>query len=74
MSENAKRAIVFLLFAVGLILLIVGTTTSAYAFWTGVIVFHCFLFCSIALRKLWGVKRSYLFGSIPLKRLWGLKK
>ena len=69
MSDNAKRAVLFLLFAAGLIFLIVGWTTSAYAFWTGVIVFHCFLFGSMALRKLWGLKRSYLFDSIPLKRL-----
>ena len=74
MSYNTKQAIVFLLFAVGLIILIVGWTTSAYAFWLGVIIFHGFLFSSIALRKLWRIKRSLLFGNIPLGRLWGLRE
>ena len=57
MTENAKRAILFLLFAVGLILLIVGATTSAYSTITGVIIFLCFLFGSEVLRRWWGLKR-----------------
>jgi len=58
MSENAKRAIAWLIFAVGLILGIVGWTTPAYASMTGTIIFLCFLFASIALRILWGLKRK----------------
>lgn len=58
MSINAKRAVTFILFAIGLILLIVGATTSAYATMTGVIIFLCCLFGSIALRILWGLKRE----------------
>lgn len=57
MTENAQRAILFLLFAVGLILLIVGATTSAYSTITGVIIFLCFLFGSAALGRWWGLKR-----------------
>ena len=57
MTENAKRAILFLLFAVGLILLIVGATTAAYSTITGVIIFLCFLFSSEVFRRWWGLKR-----------------
>ena len=57
MTENAKRAIAFVVFAVGLVLLIVGATTSAYSTMTGVIAFLCLLFVSIALRILWGLKK-----------------
>jgi len=74
MSYNAKQAIVFSLFAVGLIFLIVGWTTSVYDFWLGVIVFHGFLFSSIILRKAWRLKRSLLFGNIPLGRIRGLRE
>ena len=58
MTENAKRAIVWLIFAAGLILLIVGATTSVYETMTGVIIFLCFFFASITLRILWGLKRK----------------
>ena len=57
MSENAKRAIVWLVFALGLILGIVGWATCAYASIIGTIIFLCFLFISIALRILWGLKK-----------------
>lgn len=57
MSANAKRAIVWLVFAVGLILGILGWTNYAYASMTGTIIFLCFLVVSIALRILWGVKK-----------------
>jgi len=57
MTDNARRAILFLLFAVGLILLIVGATTSAYSAITGVIVFLCFLFGGGVLERWWGLKR-----------------
>ena len=55
MSENAKRAIVWLVFAVGLILGIVGWTNLAYSVMTGTIIFLCFLVVTIALRILWGL-------------------
>ena len=58
MPENAKRAIVWLVFAAGLILGIVGWSTPVYSSWTGTIVFLCFLFASIALRILWGLKKK----------------
>ncbi len=57
MSENAKRAIVWLVFAGGLILGILGWTSVAYSVMTGTIIFLCFLVVSIALRILWGVKK-----------------
>jgi len=57
MSGNAKRAIVWLVFAVGLILGILGWTSVAYSVMTGTIIFLCCLVVSIALRILWGVKK-----------------
>ena len=58
MTENAKRAITFIVFAVGIILLIVGATTDVYSTMTGVIIFLCFLAASITLRILWGLKEK----------------
>ena len=58
MTENAKRAIVWLVFATGLILGIIGWATTIYPSWTGTIIFLCFAFVTIALRILWGVKRT----------------
>jgi len=57
MSENAKRTIVWLVFAVGLILGVLGWTSVAYSVMTGTIIFLCFLVVSIALRILWGLGR-----------------
>jgi hypothetical protein len=57
MTENTKRAFVWLVFAVGLILGIVGWATEAYSSMTGTIIFLCFLFVTIALRILWGIRR-----------------
>ena len=57
MSENAKRAIVWLVFAVGLILGVLGWTNVAYLPIIGTIIFICCLVVSIALRILWGVKK-----------------
>jgi len=47
MSENAKRAIVWLVFAVGLILGILGWTSVAYSVMTGTIIFLCCLVVAI---------------------------
>jgi hypothetical protein len=57
MTENTKRAFVWLVFAVGLILGIVGWATEAYSSMTGTIIFLCFLFVTSALRILWGIRR-----------------
>jgi len=56
MSRNAKRTVVFLVFAVGLILGIIGWTNYAYSSMTGTIIFLCFGVVSIALRILWELK------------------
>jgi len=58
MSENAKRAVVWLVFAGGLILGILGWTNLAYSVMTGTIIFLCFLVVTIALRILWGLKKE----------------
>ncbi len=55
MSENAKRAIVWLVFAAGVILGILGWTSLAYSVMTGTIIFLCCLVVAIALRILWGL-------------------
>ena len=58
MTENAKRAVVWIVFAVGLILGIVGWATSAYEGIIGTIIFLCFLAATIALRILWRLKKG----------------
>ena len=55
MSENAKRAITFVVFAAGIVLGILGWTSVAYAPIIGTILFICFLLAAIALRILWGL-------------------
>ena len=57
MTENIKRAITFAVFAVGIVLGILGWTSVAYSPITGTIIFLCFLFATITLRILWGLKR-----------------
>ena len=52
MTENAKRAITFTVFAVGLILGLLGWTSVAYSPIIGTIIFICLLVVSIALRIL----------------------
>ncbi len=58
MSENAKRAITWLVFAGGLVLGIIGWTSVAYSPIIGTIIFLCFLVVAIALRILWGLKKE----------------
>jgi len=58
MSENAKRAITWLVFAGGLVLGIIGWTNVAYSPITGTIIFLCCLVVSIALRILWKAKKE----------------
>ena len=55
--SNFKRAILFLLLAVGLVLLIVGAATSAYSAMTGVISFFIFLLGSFAIGRSWALKK-----------------
>ena len=57
MTENTKRAITWLVFAIGLILGIVGWATTGYSSWTGTIIFLVFMAANVALRILWGQKR-----------------
>ena len=57
MSENTKRAIVWLVFAAGLILGILGWTSVAYSVMTGTIIFLCCSVVAIALKILWGLGR-----------------
>ncbi|MFC1963196.1 hypothetical protein ACFLVL_01040 [Chloroflexota bacterium] len=65
MTKEAEKAIVFVVFAVGLILGIVGWATSAYSSMTATIIFLCFLFGSLALRILWGIKKGDMPGEKP---------
>ena len=58
MSRNTKRAIVWLVFAAGIILGLLGWTSYAYSSMTGTIIFLCFLFVSVALKILWGLKKE----------------
>ena len=55
--SNTKRAILFLLLAAGLVILIVGATTSVYSAMTGVLSFFIFLFGSFALGRSWALKK-----------------
>jgi len=55
MTENVKRAITFIVFAVGIVLGILGWTSVAYSPLTGTILFVCFLLAAIVLRILWGL-------------------
>jgi len=57
MTENAKRAITFVVFAVGIVLGILGWTSVAYSPLIGTIVFICFMLAAIALRILWGLRK-----------------
>ena len=58
MTDNAKRAIVWLVFAAGLILGLLGWATTVYSSWTGTFIFLGFVIVHIALRILWGLKRG----------------
>ena len=58
MSKNTKSAVVWLVFAAGLILGLLGWMSYAYSSMTGTIIFLCFLFASIALKILWGLQKE----------------
>lgn len=57
MTELTKRAITFLVFAVGIVLGILGWANVAYSPLTGTIIFVCFVLASMTLRILWGTGR-----------------
>ncbi|MFC1957198.1 hypothetical protein ACFLX0_00060 [Chloroflexota bacterium] len=57
MTENAKRAITFVVFAVGILLGVLGWTNLIYSPPIGTIVFICFMIAAITLRILWGFKK-----------------
>jgi hypothetical protein len=56
MTENAKKAIAFVVFAVGILLGVLGWTSLIYSPTIGTIVFICFMIAAITLRILWGRK------------------
>ncbi len=58
MTDNAKRAIIWLVLAAGIILGILGWANYVYESMTGTIIFICFAFVHIALRILWGPKKG----------------
>ena len=53
MTENAKRAITFVVFAVGILLGVLGWTSLIYSPTIGTVVFICFMIAAITLRILW---------------------
>ncbi len=58
MSQNAKRAYVSILGALGLIILLVGLFTDAYPFMTGLIIAIACWIASGILARYWGVKKG----------------
>lgn len=58
MTENAKKAITFAVFAVGIVLGILGWTSVAYSPMTGTIIFICFMFAATTLRILWRTRKQ----------------
>ena len=58
MSKNTQRAIVWLVFAAGIVLGLLGWATDVYSSMAGTIIFLCFFFVSIALKILWGLKKE----------------
>ena len=57
MTRNTQRAIAFGLFALGLVLGLLGWMGDVYSSSTGTILFLIFLFASIGLRIMWGLKK-----------------
>ena len=57
MTDNAKRAITFVVFAVGILMGVMGWTSVLYSPGIGTIVFICFMIAAITLRILWGFKK-----------------
>jgi hypothetical protein len=57
MTENAKKAIAFVVFAVGILLGVLGWTSLIYSPTIGTIVFICFMIAAITLRILWRTQK-----------------
>ena len=57
MAENAKKAIAFVVFAVGILLGVLGWTSLIYSPTIGTIVFICFMIAAITLRILWRTRK-----------------
>ena len=57
MTDNAKRASAFAIFALGLILGLLGWAGDVYSSGVATVLFIAFLLASIALRIMWGLKR-----------------
>jgi hypothetical protein len=57
MTGNAKRAITFVVFAVGILLGVLGWTSLIYSPTIGTIVFICFMIAAITLRILWRTRK-----------------
>jgi hypothetical protein len=57
MTENAKKAIAFVVFAVGILLGVLGWTSLIYSPTIGTIVFICFMIAAITLRILWRTRK-----------------
>jgi hypothetical protein len=57
MTENAEKAIAFVVFAVGILLGVLGWTSLIYSPTIGTIVFICFMIAAITLRILWRTRK-----------------
>ncbi len=57
MTENAKKAIAFVVFAVGILLGVLGWTSLIYSPTIGTVVFICFMIAAITLRILWRTQK-----------------
>ncbi len=57
MPQNTKRAITFSIFALGLVLGLLGWMGDVYSSSTGTILFIVFILASIVLRIMWGMKK-----------------
>ena len=57
MPQNTKRAITFSIFALGLVLGLLGWMGDVYSSSTGTILFIVFILVSIVLRIMWGMKK-----------------
>ena len=58
MTENTKRAVTFVVFAVGILLGVLGWTNLIYSPTIGTIVFICFMIANITLRILWRTRKQ----------------
>ena len=57
MTKNTKRAIAFSVFALGLVLGLLGWMGDVYSSSVATILFIVFILAAISLRIIWGLKR-----------------